>query len=83
MEAQALEDDDIRLSIEAALARRSEKFALSYLSWTGDGYIVKFRLGILDVVRTAVGTHVIENAPRMERMLDGVRRTFQSLNALD
>jgi hypothetical protein len=41
MEAQALKDDDIKLSIEAALARRHEKFAISYLSWTAHGYTLK------------------------------------------
>jgi hypothetical protein len=43
MEAQALKDDDIKLSIEAALARRHEKFAISYLSWTAHGYTLKTR----------------------------------------
>jgi len=58
MEAEALRrkrDDVVRLDIEAALARRHDKFALSHLSWTADGYIAKFRLGVVDVVRTAVG----------------------------
>jgi hypothetical protein len=84
MEAEAIrrKDDNVRLRIETALARRNDKFALSDLSWTADGYIVKFRLGILDVVRTAVGAYVIEDAPRMERMLEGVRLTFQSFSPL-
>ena len=76
------DDDGVRPGIEAALARRHDKFALSYLSWTAGGYIVKFRLGVLDVVGTAVGAHVVEDSPRMDRMLDGVRLTFQSLNPL-
>jgi hypothetical protein len=81
MEAQATRtklDDDVRLCIEAALARRHDKFALSYLSWTADGYIVKFRLGVVDVVRTAVGPHVVEDSSRMDKMLDCVGLTFRS-----
>jgi len=77
---QGRDDDGVRLGIEAALARRRDKFALSHLSWNADGYILKFRLGLLDVVRTAVGAHVVEDFSRMDRMLDGVRLTFQSLN---
>ena len=83
MEVQALrakrDDDVVRLGIEAALARRHEKFALSDLFWTADGYIVKFRLGVFDVVRTAVEMVVFEESWRMDRMLDGVRLTFKAL----
>jgi hypothetical protein len=81
MEAQATRtklDDDVRLCIEAALARRHDTFALCDLSWTDDGYIVKFRLGVVDVVRTAVGAHVVEDSSRMDRMLDWVGLTFRS-----
>lgn len=47
-------DDDVRPCIEAAIARRKDEFALKDLVWTADGYgyIVKFRLGLDDVVRT-------------------------------
>jgi hypothetical protein len=48
--------------------------------WTADyGYIVKFRLGGVDVVRTAVAMLVFEEPWRMDRMLDGVRLTFKAL----
>jgi hypothetical protein len=43
------------LLIETAIARRKEAFALGHLVWTADGYTVKFRLGGVDIVRTAVG----------------------------
>jgi hypothetical protein len=83
MEAQAIRtkrDDDVRQSIEAAIARRKDVFALSYVVWTADyGYIVKFRLGVFDVVRTAVDMLVFEESWRMDRMLDGVRLTFKAL----
>jgi len=69
MEDQAIrtkrDDDGLRLGIVAALSRRHDTFALSYLSWTAEGYIVKFRLGVVDVVRTAVGPHVVEDSSRI------------------
>jgi hypothetical protein len=83
MEAQATRtkrDDDVRQCIEAAIARRKDVFAVSYVVWTADyGYIVTFRLGVLDVVRTAVEMLVCEEPWRMDRMLDGVRLTFKAL----
>jgi len=48
MEAQAIRTkggDDVRQCIEAAIERRKDVFALSYVVCTADyGYIVKFRL---------------------------------------
>lgn len=83
MEAQAIRtqgDDDARQCIEAAIARRKDEFALSHVVWTADyGYIVKFRLGLDDVVRSAVDMLVFEEPWRMDRMLDGVRLTFKAL----
>ena len=84
MEAQAIRtkrDDDVRQCIEAAIARRKDEFALRDLVWTADGYgyIVKFRLGLDDVVRTAVEMLVFDESSRMDRMLDGVRLTFKAL----
>jgi hypothetical protein len=72
-------EDDPRESIEAAIVRRKEVFALSHLAWTADGYTVKFRLGIMDIVRTAVEVGVFNAPVRMHAMLDGVRRAFQGL----
>jgi hypothetical protein len=74
-----MRDDDVRQCIEAAIARRKDEFALRDLVWTADGYIVKFRLGLDDVVRTAVEMLVFEESSRMDRMLDGVRLTFKAL----
>ena len=86
METQAIRtkrDDDVRHCIEAAIARRKEEFAIRDLVWTADGYgyIVKFRLGLDDVVRTGVEMLVFEESSRMDRMLDGVRVTFKALAA--
>jgi hypothetical protein len=74
-------EDNPRASIEAAILRRKEVFALSHLAWTASGYTVKFRLGVTDVVRTGVEGGVFEDPSGMDRMLDGVRRTFQSLTS--
>ena len=42
------------------------------MAWIADyGYIVKFRQGLDDVVRTAVEMLVFEESSRMDRMLDG------------
>jgi hypothetical protein len=84
MEAQAirLKDDDVRMDIEAAITRRHEKFALSYLSWTADGYTVKFRLDVMNIVKTAVEVGVFDDSSRMDRMLDWVGLMFQSYSPL-
>ena len=57
-------------------------FALSHLAWTANGYTVKFRLGVIDIVRTAVDEGVFEDeaSARMNRMLDEVRRDFLIFN---
>jgi hypothetical protein len=83
MEAQAIRtkrDDDVTHCTEAAIARQKEEFAIRDLVWTADGYgyIVKFRLGLDDVVRTRVEMLVFEESSRMDRMLDGVRVTFKA-----
>jgi acetolactate synthase small subunit len=78
----AVENAAIRAHIEAALARRKELFALGHLAWTVDGYTVKFRLSVVDIVRTAVQVSVFEDSVRMDRMLDEVRRSFRSLSLL-
>ena len=71
-----------RQCLEAAISRRKDEFALSHLVWTADGYIVKFRLGIVDVVRSGVEVSVFDDASRVDKMLDGVRLTLQSLQVL-
>jgi hypothetical protein len=72
-------EDDPRESIEAAIVRRKEVFALSHLAWTADGYTVKFRQGIVDIVRTGLERRVLEDPVRINAMFDEVRRTFQGL----
>jgi len=81
MQIQGAHMEDHRFKKSATTAsgaRRHDTFALSYLSWIADGDIVKFRLRVVDVVRTAIGPHVVDDSSRMDGMLDGVRLTFQS-----
>ena len=54
----------VREAIEVAIARRREVFALSDLARTANGYSVKFRLGVVDVVRTAIAAGVFHDLLR-------------------
>jgi hypothetical protein len=73
-----MENSDLRALIEAAIARRKDEFALSHLAWTAAGHTVRFRQGIVDLVRT-VQRRVFEDPARLDELLDGVRLTFQAL----
>ena len=73
-------EGDVRRNIESALVRRRERFALSHLSWTANGYMVKFEQGIVTLVRTVVDESVIENEARLNKLLDGVRREFRAFD---
>jgi len=75
-----MENAVIRSLIEAAIARRKDEFALSHLAWTAAGHTIKFREGIVDLVRTVQG-RVFEDPARLDELLDGVRLTFQALMA--
>jgi hypothetical protein len=70
---------DAREKIEAAMGRRAETFTLSHLAWSSAGYTLKFRLGIVDIVRTTVAEGVFEDDVRLNKLLDGVRSDFASL----
>jgi hypothetical protein len=52
-------------------------FALGHVVWTADGYTVKFREGIVDIVRTAVAEEVFEEQARLDKLLDGIRSDFR------
>jgi hypothetical protein len=75
-----MENSDLRAVIEAAITRRKDGFALSHLVWTAAGHTVRFRQGIVDLVRT-VERRVFEDPARLDELLDGVRLTFQVLTA--
>ena len=49
------------------MARRKEVFALSRLAWTANGYTMSFRLGVVEIVRTAVDDGVFEDSSRIGR----------------
>ena len=70
-------EGDVWRRIETALARRNEMFALGHVVWTADGYTVKFREGIVDIVRTAVAEEVFEEQARLDKLLDGIRSDFR------
>jgi hypothetical protein len=72
-----METAAIRSLIETAIARRKDEFALSHLAWTAAGHTVKFRQGIVDLMRTVQG-RVFEDPARLNELLDGVRLTFQA-----
>ncbi len=82
MSSGASRDKDFRQKIETALARRKEAFALGHLAWTADGYTVKFRQGIVDIVRTAVDDGVFKDDARLDTMLDRIRGDFRVFGCL-
>ena len=83
MEAEPLRSNQegIRRTIETALARRNDGFALTDLAWTAHGYTVKFGQGIVVLVRTAVDDSAIEDEARLDKLLDGVRGEFRVFNS--
>ena len=83
MEAEPLRSNQegIRRTIETALARRNDVFALTYLAWTAHGYTVKFGQGIVILVRTVVDDSAIEDEARLDKLLDGVRGEFRVFNS--
>jgi hypothetical protein len=74
-----MEQDDVRRTIESAIAKRREDFALSYLSCAPDGYTLKFRQGIVDIVRIRIDDAVFADDARLGGLLDEVRRDLQRL----
>ena len=74
-----MDQDDARQTIESAIVKRREDFALSHLSRTPDGYTLKFRQGIVDMVRTRIDDAVLTDDARLGGLLDEVRRGLQTL----
>jgi hypothetical protein len=77
-----MDQDDARRTIESAIAKRRENFALSYLGGTPDGYTLKFRQGIVDIVRTRIDDAVLADDARLGRLLDEVGRGLAALKSL-
>jgi len=82
MQPRSDEDDEVWRTLEAALTRRQEAFILSELTRMPDGYVVIFRLGILDLVRTAIEPRALRDEARVNQLLDEVREHFQAFNPL-
>jgi hypothetical protein len=80
MQPHSDDENDVWRTVAAALARRQEAFTLSELTRMPDGYIVKFRLGILDVVRTAIAPAAFYDEARLNQLLDGARRDFRAFD---
>jgi hypothetical protein len=82
MSSGASRNNDIRQKIGTTLARRKEAFAPGHLAWTADGYTVKFRQGIVDIVRTGVDDGVFKDDARLDTMLDRIRGDFRVFGCL-
>ncbi len=74
-----MDKDDAQRKIEGAIARRHDGFALSEIRSTPDGYTLKFRQNIVDIVRTRIGNAVLAEDNRLDRFLNEVRRDLQRL----
>ena len=71
---------EVRRTIDAAIARRGEVFALSHLALTDAGYTVKFRSGFLDIVQTDVSEGTITDPAAFDKVLDRIRVAFRAYN---
>jgi|SRR5215831_12583457 len=76
-----MDDGEARRRLENIIARRREKFVLSYLSSTENGYVLKFGQGIVDIVRTRIDSAVLVDEDRLGSLLDEIRRDFRRLTA--
>jgi len=76
-----MDEGEVQRRLERTIAQRRENFALSYLSSTENGYILKFRQGVVDIVRTRVGGTVLADEERLSSLLDEIRRDFRRLIA--
>src|SRR5215831_12949358 len=76
-----MDDGEARRRLENIIARRREKFVLSYLRSTENGYVLKFREGLVDIVRTRIDSAVLVDEDRLGSLLDEIRRDFRRLTA--
>jgi len=76
-----MDEGEVQRRLERTIAQRRENFALSYLSSTENGYILKFRQGVVDIVRTRIGRTVLADEDRLSSLLDEIRRDFRRLIA--
>ena len=76
-----LEEYATRRAIEAAIARRGDPFALSYLARTKNGYMLRFGLGVVDILRSRVPDETFQSLSAIDRLLDEVRTSFTRLGS--
>jgi hypothetical protein len=76
-----MDEAEARQRLESTIGRRRENFVLSHLSSTDKGYILKFRQGVVDIVRTRIGGAVLIDEDRLDNLLDEIRRDFRRLTA--
>ena len=76
-----MDEGEARRRVESTIMQRGESFVLSHLSSTDNGYILKFRQGAVDIVRTRIGCDVLADEDRLRRLLDEMRRDFYRLTA--
>jgi hypothetical protein len=63
--------------METAISQRRDHFALSKIRSTPDGYMLKVRQGIVDIVRTRIEDAVLAEENRLGSFLNEVRRDLQ------
>ena len=73
------DEDGARRKIETAIEQRQHPFILNYVAGTDIGYTLKFRQGIVDLVRSGIDERTLET-PGLDRLLDEVRSAFRHLN---
>lgn len=68
-------ESHVRRKIETALSEHREAFALTDLTRTRDGYVLKFSRGMVMVVRSCP-TAVLDDDARLAALLAQVQRDF-------
>ena len=76
-----MDEGEARRRLERTIAQRRDHFVLSYLRSTENGYVLKFRQGLVDIVRTRIGHAVLADEDRLGGLLDEIRRDFRRLTA--
>lgn len=76
-----MDEGEARRRLERTIAQRRDHFVLSYLRSTENGYVLKFREGLVDIVRTRIGHAVLANEDKLSGLLDEIRRDFRRLTA--
>ena len=76
-----MDETEARQRLDSTIRRRHENFVLSHLSSADNGYILRFRQGVVDIVRTRISGAVLVDEERLGTLLDEIRRDFRRLTA--